>query len=118
MAFGRTHRAVAVCAILFGAPVLAAANSLRSGIPAQPLPSALRAFAAQAHIQVLYVYSVVANLRSHAIRGGLDAREALQELLRGTGLEAVYTSDTAVTIRPAFRAAQPKPRSGTPGDDP
>src|SRR5207237_6471601 len=61
--------------------------------PAQPLPSALKAFAAQAHIQLFYVYSVVADTRGNAVQGELDTREALAALLRNTGLEAVYSSD-------------------------
>lgn len=68
-------------------------------IPAQPLPAALKAFAAQAHIQLLYVYNVVAEGRGNAVVGELNTRDALTTLLQGTGFEAAYTSDTEVTIR-------------------
>jgi outer membrane receptor for ferric coprogen and ferric-rhodotorulic acid len=78
---------------------LAMADAQRFDIPAQPLPAALKAFAEQAHMQLLYVYDVVAEGRSNAVRGELDRREALAQLLRGTGFEAAYVSDTEVTIR-------------------
>jgi len=98
--FDKARQAWVAYGLLFSAPGLAlAANSQRFDIPAQPLPSALKVLAAQAHIQLFYVYSVVAKERGNAVRGELDTRQALAELLRDTGLEAVYTSDTEVTIR-------------------
>src|SRR5579872_7177053 len=100
MIFGKARRAWVAYGLLFSAPGLAlAANPQWFDIPGQPLPSALRALAAQAHIQLFYVYSVVAKKRGNAVRGELDTRQALEELLRDTGLEAVYTSDTEATIR-------------------
>jgi hypothetical protein len=92
--------------LLCSAPALAVADSRQFDIPAQPLPAALKAFAAQAHIQLFYLYNVVSNARGNAIRGELDTRQALTELLRDTGLEAVYTSDTEVTIRHAAGGAR------------
>ena len=99
-----------VCGLILVAPALAAANSLRFDIPAQPLPSALKAFAAQAHVQLLYVYKDVAQISGHAVRGELDSRKALEELLLHTGLEAVYRSDTEVTIRPSRPMPAPAAR--------
>ncbi len=91
-----------VCGVILVMPRLAMADAERFDIPAQPLPSALKAFAEQAHMQLLYVYNVVAYGRSNAIRGELDRHQALDELLRGTGFEAAYVSDTEVTIRLAI----------------
>lgn len=85
--------------MILAMPQLVLADVQRFDIPAQPLPAALKAFAAQAHIQLLYVYNVVAEGRGNAVRGELETREALQELLTGTGFEAAYVSDTEVTIR-------------------
>ena len=101
MISGRACFGWLACGLLASAPALAVADSQRFDIPAQPLPAALKAFAAQAHIQLFYVYSVVANARGKAIQGELDTHEALEELLRDTGLQAVYQSDSEVTIRPA-----------------
>jgi hypothetical protein len=99
MLFGRDCRQWLVCGLILSSTGIASADSLRFDIPAQPLPSALKAFASQAHVQLLYVYSVVVDGRGNAVQGELDTRRALDELLRGTGFEASYTSDTEITIR-------------------
>jgi len=82
MIFDRTCCVWVAYALLFSVPTLAVADSQQFDIPAEALPSALKAFAAQAHIQVFYVHSEVANARSYAVRGELDTCEALQDLLR------------------------------------
>jgi outer membrane receptor protein involved in Fe transport len=99
MNLSRGSRSWAAYACLCGAPALAIADSQSFDIPAQPLTSALKTFAAQSHVQLLYVYSAVANSTGNAVHGDLDTREALAELLRNTGFEAAYTSDREVTIR-------------------
>lgn len=91
---------VCTMGLLIAAPVLAIADSARFSIAAQPLPAALRVFAAQAHMQLLYRYKAVANTEANAIDGEMEKRAALNELLKDTGLEAVFSSDTAATIRP------------------
>jgi hypothetical protein len=88
-------------ALLIAAPALAHAESARFDIASQPLPAALQAFALQAHMQLLYEHLAVAGAMSNAVFGELDKRFALEQLLRGTGLEIVYSSDNAVTILPA-----------------
>ncbi len=99
MIFSRGGRSWAACTLLAGAPAIGLAESQAFDIPAQPLPAALKAFAAQAHVQLLYVYSAVAKSSGHAVHGDLDSRTALTELLRDTGFEAAFTSDREVTIR-------------------
>src|SRR6186713_2293451 len=101
MNLSRGWRARAASACFLVASVSAVADSQTFDIPAQPLPSALKAYAAQAHVQLLYVYSTVARSSGNAVHGDLDARQALNELLRDTGFEAAYTSDREVTIRSA-----------------
>jgi len=79
---------------------------LQFDIPAQPMSAALKNFADQAGVQMLYRSEAVSNLMARSVRGSLDRRQALQQLLEGTGLEAVYSADDAVTIRPISPAAQ------------
>ena len=50
-------------------------------------------------MQVLYDFDAVAALRCNPVEGELDKREALRQLLLNTGLEATFSSPTAVTIR-------------------
>jgi len=75
------------------------ADSVYFHIAAQPMPTALALFAEQAHMQVLYDYNAVASVRSNAVIGEMEKRGALVRLLLNTGLEATFSSPTAVTIR-------------------
>lgn len=91
---------ICACGLLLTAPVLAIADSLvRFDIAAQPLPAALKAFASQASMQLLYPYEVVDGATANAVIGEFEKRAALEQLLRGTGLQAIYSSDDAATIR-------------------
>ncbi len=51
-------------------------------------------------MQLLYQFSSVKGLIAQPIEGDLEKHAALESLLRGTGLEAVYSTDNAATIRP------------------
>jgi iron complex outermembrane recepter protein len=86
-------------AALLAAPAMAVADSARFDIPAEPLPAALKAFAAQAHMQLLYQYDAIASANGNAVKGTQDKHAALEQLLRKTGLEVVYSSDSEATIR-------------------
>src|SRR3984957_13845609 len=86
------------CALL-AAPGRASADPARFDIAAQPLPSALKNFAAQAKMQLLYRYDIVSHKSASPVTGQLERHAALDLLLRGTGLEAVYSNDDTATIR-------------------
>ena len=96
-----------ICAtgLLLTAPAMAMADSAHFNISAQPLPAALKAFAVQANMQLLYQYSAVAGASGNAVIGDLDKHAALEQLLRGTGLAPVYSSESSATIRPIRPAA-------------
>lgn len=85
---------------LMTASAMAVADSTLFTIAAQPMPAALKSFAAQAHMQLLYQYSAVAKATANAVNGDLEKHTALNLLLKDTGLTAVYSSETAATIRP------------------
>ena len=70
------------------------------------MPAALKAFAQQAHMQLLYEYGVVHDIKGNSVTGVLERRAALSKLLQNTGLEAVFISDNAATIRP-MRSSTP-----------
>lgn len=94
-------RALACClALAFAWPALALANTARFEIKAEPLAAALKAFAQQAHMQLLYEYAIVRNVRGNSVIGVIEKHVALEDLLRNTGLEAKFSSDDAATIRP------------------
>jgi len=87
--------------LLLTASAMARAESVRFDIPIQPLPAALRVFAAQAQMQLLYEQGAVASASGNAVIGEFDKQAALAQLLRNTGLEVVYSSESTATIRPA-----------------
>src|SRR5437868_7612219 len=92
-------------------PGRASADPARFDIAPQPLPSALKNFAAQAKMQLLYRYDVVSHATANPVAGQFEKHVALEQLLRGTGLEAIYSGENTATIR-LISTAQ-KATSGT-----
>src|ERR1700683_1195893 len=101
----------ALACVILAAPGQASADPARLDIAAQPLPTALKNFAAQAKRQLLYRYDIVSHATASPVTGQLERHAALELLLRGTGLEAVYSNDTTATIR--LISAEEKAASGT-----
>src|SRR3984957_2378155 len=85
--------------LMLAAPGSAAADPARFDISAEPLPHALKQFAAQAKMQLLYRYAVVSHATATPVTGQLEKHAALERLLQGTGLEAVYSDANTATIR-------------------
>ncbi|TXL72998.1 TonB-dependent receptor [Vineibacter terrae] len=67
-------------------------------IPAQPLDSALAAYAAATGVQVLYDSRITSGLRSGGVTGPLAPEEALRRLVAGTGLLVRFTGPRAATL--------------------
>jgi TonB-dependent receptor len=104
--------------LLLATPGSASADPSRFDIAAQPLPNALKNFAAQAKMQLLYRYDIVSHATASPVTGQLEKHAALEQLLQGTGLEAVYSNESTATIRP-ISAAEKAPSSKTAiGDKP
>ena len=103
-------RALACAAgLILAAPAATAAEPATFDIAAQPLPNALKVFAAQAKMQLLYRYDLVSHAMASPVRGRLDKHAALEQLLRGTGMEVIYSNDNIATVRP------PGSETDTPG---
>ncbi len=69
-------------------------------LPADNADKALRRFSEQAGIQVLFPTEITRDVRAGAVKGTLTVREALDQMLAGTGLVAVQDSRTgALTVR-------------------
>ncbi|MBL8266263.1 TonB-dependent receptor, partial [Steroidobacter sp.] len=92
---------IVAATLCLSAPVLAASQqSIQFDIPAQPMKAALKAFADQAGMQLLYNPEVIDKLTAHPVQGAMSKQIALLQLLGGTDLEVVYSADNAATIRP------------------
>src|SRR5882757_6068590 len=85
--------------LVLATPGKASADPARFEITAQPLPNALKNFAAQAKMQLLYRYDIVSHATASPVTGKLERHAALEQLLQGTGLEAVCSNDNTATIR-------------------
>ncbi len=60
-------------------------------------------------MQLLYQYSAVKDAQGGRVHGTLDKRVALEQMLRNTGLEVIYSSEEAATIRPVQQSS-PSPQ--------
>lgn len=76
----------------------APAKAIQFNIPAQSLASALTRFSAETRLQVLYEGDVADILQAPALNGAYTPEQALEKLLRGTGLKSRYTNDKTITI--------------------
>ncbi|MBV8805938.1 MAG: TonB-dependent receptor, partial [Sinobacteraceae bacterium] len=97
--------------LLLATPGSASADPAQIDIGPQPLPEALKNFATQAKMQLLYRYDIVSHLTANPVSGRLEKHEALETMLRGTGLEAIYSGENTATIRLSSTAR--KSTSGT-----
>src|SRR5262245_11456416 len=93
-------RWAAVCVMAIGSST-ALAQKINFDIPAQPLAQALQAFGQQSGAQVAFAPEAVQGRRSSAVSGNLSPAEALEQLLKGTGLEARSTGSSAFSVRRA-----------------
>lgn len=67
-------------------------------VPAGPLTSALNRLAAQTGLQILFDAQLANGKTTRGAQGSLTARQALIEVLAGTGLNARFTGANSATI--------------------
>ncbi len=70
----------------------------------QSVSTALKAFAAQADMQLIFTESDAGEAQSGGVTGKKSAREALQAILKGTGLAFEFTANNVVVVRKAVAA--------------
>ncbi|KAF1022632.1 MAG: Ferric-anguibactin receptor FatA [Paracidovorax wautersii] len=100
---GRTWVAPWLLATVLAAavqPALAQDAPVAIAIAAQPLAGALNELARQAGLELGFPAERVAGRLAPAVAGQLTVRQALDQLLAGSGLEAVVDG-RSVTVRPA-----------------
>ena len=66
----------------------------------QALASGMVEFSKQANVQVLGATDVIGNLRTLGVVGHFTEEQALEQLLRGTGLDFRWTAHRTITILP------------------
>jgi iron complex outermembrane receptor protein len=92
--------AAALALMLAATPALAQQREF--DVPAQEASSAISLFARQAGLQVVAPADRLKGVRTPALKGSLDARAALAQLIEGTGLEVASDTGGVVVLR--FRA--------------
>src|SRR5689334_20760743 len=103
------RRLALALALLFAFTVARAADlpSRAFKIERQPLASALRLFAEQAQVQLIFSEQDVSALTSGEVAGQLPPRAALEALLHGTPLEFELTPNNVAVVRKARALARP-----------
>ncbi|WP_390349094.1 TonB-dependent siderophore receptor [Variovorax boronicumulans] len=91
---------VAACMVLALQMQAAVAQSANFDIPAQPLAVALDQFARQARLQLVFSPGLAQGRHAPHVTGRLDVRQALDVLLRGSGLQGRIDGGT-LTVQPA-----------------
>lgn len=94
-----------ISGLLLATNAVAESKAVEFNIPAQPVPSALRAYARQAAVQLLASTQGLDAIQANAVVGRFDSQTALQMLLAGTGLQAEYRSDATVVVRRTTEAS-------------
>lgn len=79
--------AAAALILALQAAVAFAGPTARFDIPAQPMPSALRALASQAGVQLVFTPETVGAAQGAALTGEMSVEAALERLLAGSGLK-------------------------------
>lgn len=68
-------------------------------VPSQPAADAIPEFARQAGVQIFVPASQLRNVRTEAIKGEMDAREALKKLAASAGLEIASDDGKMIVLR-------------------
>jgi len=93
----------ALAALAAAGQSLAEARSFN--IASQPAADAIPAFARQAGVQIIVPSSTLRGVRTPAITGAQDTRQALRRLIAGTGLEVASDNGSTIVLRVAQRPA-------------
>lgn len=121
--FARRHRGPVLAVLTavwlaISAAASAMADPVQFDIAAQSMPQALKRFAAQAHVQLLFDYKAVEALKTPAVRGRLEATDALGILLRGTGFTFQQVNDHTIAISRASPTSDARSGSESSYPDP
>jgi iron complex outermembrane recepter protein len=94
------HALLGLWLILAVTPALAE-ETRNFNIPSQPLANAIDSLSKQGGLHVFYADEVVQGRESAAVKGAFTPKQALNQLLAGSGVQAVSTADNAVDLKAA-----------------
>ena len=96
---------------LFGAaPSWAADSKVKFNLPSDEFPKAILEFYHQSKIEVLFLANdTLSQIKTQPVVGELEPREALDRMLKGTGLTFRFVTEHSVTIKQPEVASTPPP---------
>lgn len=97
------------------APAPATPAAVTIDIPEQGADAALRRLVELTGFDLLYAPELLRGLKTSAVHGRMNAREALARMLKDTGLEVIDTGPNAAALR---RRAPPPVAAPSPAPDP
>lgn len=89
-----------LCTLSLAADPAKASIRKDANIPAESLGAALQTLATTYDFQVLYRTEIVQDLKTKGASGSLSPKEALGQVLNGTGLSYKYLDEKTVTVFP------------------
>jgi iron complex outermembrane recepter protein len=97
---------------LFGAASTWAApdSKVRFNLPSDEFPKAILEFYHQSKIEVLFLANdTLSQIKTQPVQGELEPREALERMLKGTGLTFRFVTEHSITIKQPDVASAPPP---------
>ncbi len=100
-----------VAAFLSASGARAADSKVRFYLPSDEFPKAILDFYHQSNIEVLFLANdSLRNIRTQPVIGEFEPREALERMLKGTGLIFEFDTEHSVLVKqPAVASAPPPP---------
>jgi iron complex outermembrane recepter protein len=92
-----------LCGLLAGIACHARETAYQLSIPASTLPAALIELAQQTGVSLVFATARVPAITVNGMQGRLSTRQALQQMLEGSGLVATYIDERIVSIGPGCR---------------
>src|SRR5688572_7659344 len=89
------------------APVPQAGTRLQAAVPAQPLAQSLPALSRQGGVAIGADAALLSDKTAPAVRAGVTLQEALDQVLAGSGLMAIGSGPSAISVqvRPPARSS-------------
>src|ERR1700722_7824006 len=98
-----------VAILLALAPRPSLAQTSAFDLPTQPLAESLKAVGAKANLNVMVSPILVDGKQAPALKANLSAKDALAQVLMGSGLDYHFINDQTVVIREAGDKSAPDP---------
>jgi iron complex outermembrane receptor protein len=85
-------------------------SKVRFNLPSDEFPKAILEFYHQSKIEVLFLANdTLSQIKTQPVQGELEPREALERMLKGTGLTFRFVTEHSVTIKQPEVASAPPP---------